>query len=372
MELRRVRGQPARLDHRPASSKRPVCRLDGTSNILDERTSSLLDQTFAGATDSSSKVPTPTARDAHPSLQGAAKEEAQGVHQESPKNGATPRRCHQVSALRGRGTYDITGLRREEQGRALAVDIEELLLNREDQVRADAPELAQARRREEGRRGRGAKRGGKKNKGGGKKKKTVCAHVRRLAQGADDQAARDRAPLHPLPQAQPQTLKAGDWDADFMFAARLLGHDGGDRDPQGGPQRAPAAQAAAHDRFVLGAWADKLEESLHEAKLVDRYKMQVNLDGDEDDKPVNQKVASVIREGYMRKKKPGNNVIQDIKRTWERRYLVLYNDGKLKYYDSRAKKEEKGSASTCASSRCRRWRRTWRLTTRRRARSGRR
>ena len=32
-----------------------------------------------------------------------------------------------------------------------------------------------------------------------------------------------------------------------------------------------------------------------------------------------------------------------MKRTWERRYFVLYNDGKLKYYDSRAKGEEKGS-----------------------------
>merc|ERR1711965_859112 len=94
---------------------------------------------------------------------------------------------------------------------------------------------------------------------------------------------------------------------------------------------------------VLAAWADKLEESLHEAKLVDSYKMQVNLDGDEDDKPVNQKVAAIIKEGYMRKKKPGNNVLQDMKRAWERRYMVLYNDGKLRYYDSRLKKEEKGS-----------------------------
>jgi len=36
-------------------------------------------------------------------------------------------------------------------------------------------------------------------------------------------------------------------------------------------------------------------------------------------------------------------VIQDMKRSWERRYLVLFNDGKLRYYDSRLKKEEKGS-----------------------------
>ena len=90
-------------------------------------------------------------------------------------------------------------------------------------------------------------------------------------------------------------------------------------------------------------WADKLEESLCEAKLVDSYKMQVNLDGDDDEKPVNQKVASIIKEGYLRKKKPGNSAVQDMKRTWERRYFVLYNDGKLKYYDSRAKGEEKGS-----------------------------
>jgi len=94
---------------------------------------------------------------------------------------------------------------------------------------------------------------------------------------------------------------------------------------------------------TLGVWADKLEESCMEAKLIDSYKMQVNLEGEEDDKPVNQKVAAVIKEGYMRKKKPGNNVIQDMKRSWERRYLVLFNDGKLRYYDSRLKKEEKGS-----------------------------
>ena len=34
----------------------------------------------------------------------------------------------------------------------------------------------------------------------------------------------------------------------------------------------------------------------------------------------------------MRKKKPGNSKIQDMKRSWERRYFVLFNDGKLKYY----------------------------------------
>ena len=94
---------------------------------------------------------------------------------------------------------------------------------------------------------------------------------------------------------------------------------------------------------VLLTWADKVEESIFESKLVDSYKMQVNLDGEDDDKPVNQKVAAIIKEGYMRKKKPGNNVLQDLKRSWERRYMVLYNDGKLRYYDSRMKKEEKGS-----------------------------
>jgi len=102
-------------------------------------------------------------------------------------------------------------------------------------------------------------------------------------------------------------------------------------------------EVSAAESDVLLSWADKLEESLHESRLVDSYKMQVNLDGDEDDKPVNQKVAAIIKEGYMRKKKPGNNVLQDMKRAWERRYLVLYNDGKLRYYDSRLKKEEKGS-----------------------------
>ena len=94
---------------------------------------------------------------------------------------------------------------------------------------------------------------------------------------------------------------------------------------------------------VLSQWGDKIEEAMNEAKLVDSYKMQVNLDGEEDDKPVNQKVASIIKEGYLRKKKPGNSAVQDMKRSWERRYMVLYNDGKMRYYDSRAKTDEKGS-----------------------------
>eukprot|EP00966_Prymnesium_polylepis_P141947 3277834-Prymnesium_polylepis.1 len=42
---------------------------------------------------------------------------------------------------------------------------------------------------------------------------------------------------------------------------------------------------------ILKKWADRLDESISEAKLVDAYKMQVNLDGDEEDGPVNQKVA---------------------------------------------------------------------------------
>jgi len=45
----------------------------------------------------------------------------------------------------------------------------------------------------------------------------------------------------------------------------------------------------------------------------------------------------------MRKKKPGDSMVKDLKRTWERRYIVLYNDGKLRYYDSKAKGEEKGA-----------------------------
>ena len=45
--------------------------------------------------------------------------------------------------------------------------------------------------------------------------------------------------------------------------------------------------------------------------------MQVNLDGEDDDKPVNQKVAQVIKEGYMMKKKPVQQM-QDMQRTWER------------------------------------------------------
>ena len=113
-----------------------------------------------------------------------------------------------------------------------------------------------------------------------------------------------------------------------------------------GLEATPAILSAskAGQTDVLLAWAEKLEESMNEAKLVDGYKMQVNLDGDEDDKPVNQKVAAIIKEGYMRKKKPGNSKLQDMKRSWERRYMVLYNDGKLRYYDSKQnKKEEKGS-----------------------------
>jgi len=102
-------------------------------------------------------------------------------------------------------------------------------------------------------------------------------------------------------------------------------------------------KGAAGAADALKKWAERLEESIAEAKLVDAYKMQVNLDGEEDDAPVNQKVAQVIKEGYMRKKKPGNSAMQDLKRAWERRYFVLYNDGKLKYYDNRQRKEEKGS-----------------------------
>jgi len=94
---------------------------------------------------------------------------------------------------------------------------------------------------------------------------------------------------------------------------------------------------------LLATWGDKIEEAMHEAMLVDSYKMQVNLDGEEEDKPVNQKVATIIKEGYMRKRKTGNNKLQDLKRSWERRYCVLYNDGKLRYYESRDKAEEKGS-----------------------------
>ena len=103
-------------------------------------------------------------------------------------------------------------------------------------------------------------------------------------------------------------------------------------------------EADAAAAGVLAKWHERLEESISESKLIDAYKMQVNLDGENvDDGPVNQKVAQVIKEGYMRKKKPGNSGLQDLKRTWERRYFALYNDGKLKYFDSRAKKEEKGS-----------------------------
>jgi hypothetical protein len=36
---------------------------------------------------------------------------------------------------------------------------------------------------------------------------------------------------------------------------------------------------------LLATWGDKIEEAMHEAMLVDSYKMQVNLDGEEEDKP---------------------------------------------------------------------------------------
>ena len=57
-------------------------------------------------------------------------------------------------------------------------------------------------------------------------------------------------------------------------------------------------------------WKSYGKSPADEARLVDSYKMQVNLDGDEDDKPVNQKEASIIREGYLRKKKPGSSAVQ--------------------------------------------------------------
>jgi len=85
------------------------------------------------------------------------------------------------------------------------------------------------------------------------------------------------------------------------------------------------------------AWAEKLQASAGEARAVDGYKMQVSLDGDQDEKPVDQKVAAVIKEGYLRKKKEGTFG------KWERRFFVLYNDGKLRYYESKAKAEEKGA-----------------------------
>jgi hypothetical protein len=36
---------------------------------------------------------------------------------------------------------------------------------------------------------------------------------------------------------------------------------------------------------LLATWGDKIEEAMHEAMLVDSYKMQVNLDGEEEDRP---------------------------------------------------------------------------------------
>ena len=62
--------------------------------------------------------------------------------------------------------------------------------------------------------------------------------------------------------------------------------------------------------------------------------MQVNLEGEEDDRPVDQKKAQIIKEGYMRKKKPGNSKLQDMKRSWERRYFVLSVPKRtVAYYD---------------------------------------
>ena len=95
---------------------------------------------------------------------------------------------------------------------------------------------------------------------------------------------------------------------------------------------------------VLLMWGEKLADSIAEAQLIDNYKMQVNIDSDgEGDGPVSQKEASVIKEGFMRKKKASHGVMEDLKRHWERRYCVLYNDGKLRFYESRQKKDEKGS-----------------------------
>ena len=92
---------------------------------------------------------------------------------------------------------------------------------------------------------------------------------------------------------------------------------------------------------VLLMWGEKLADSIAEAQLIDNYKMQVNIDSDgEGDGPVSQKEASVIKEGFMRKKKASHGVMEDLKRHWERRYCVLYNDGKLRFYESRQKKDE--------------------------------
>ena len=41
------------------------------------------------------------------------------------------------------------------------------------------------------------------------------------------------------------------------------------------------AEPRARDQ--LAVWADRIEEAMHEAKLVDGYKMQVALDGEEED-----------------------------------------------------------------------------------------
>ena len=34
--------------------------------------------------------------------------------------------------------------------------------------------------------------------------------------------------------------------------------------------------------------------------------------------PLHMSVTQIIKEGYMRKKKPGNSKLQDMKRSWER------------------------------------------------------
>ena len=63
------------------------------------------------------------------------------------------------------------------------------------------------------------------------------AHLWRLPLRPHVEAPRDRATLHPLPQAQPDVKGGRLGQRVHVQAALILGHPRGDRDPQGRSQR---------------------------------------------------------------------------------------------------------------------------------------
>ena len=103
-----------------------------------------------------------------------------------------------------------------------------------------------------------------------------------------------------------------------------------------------SAMVFEHDNSqpdALVTWGERLEAAMHEAKAVDAYKIQANLD-DEDFQAVDQEVAVVIKEGFIRKSKKGESktVHGFGLKNWEVLYMVLSNDGRLRFFESKARK----------------------------------